>query len=470
MHFEWVKSAARSFRVRMVLWNAAAVATVGFATAIGLRFAIQAALMSEMDTVLHRDAEEIRLDLLQKFPGAEQSLFDDLTRKAQAHELHGWYVRLIDGDGRQLWASPHAPPQTPMVPGRNGLAIVNKGNYRVAEFVHRPASAATKELTVRVGSSLAPMQREMSRIDRYAILMSALVCVLSPVAGVWLAGTVIRPLDELLRRAELIGPNRLSERLNVRGVGDELDQLSITINRLLDRLAEYMRRRQDFLTNAAHELRTPLAAIRNTLEVALDRHRTVEQYEETLVRLTEECGALEMLVNQLLLLAEAENSPGKATRESLDWANVVRSATSMFEAAAEFKGVMLQAELTQGLLVRANRQHLRQVVNNLIDNAIKYTQHGGAVQVALRRREAEGMAELEVSDTGVGIREEDVSRVFERFFRGDKARQKEAGVGGTGLGLSICETLVASMGGTIHLESQLGRGTTVRVRLPVVVS
>ena len=268
----------------------------------------------------------------------------------------------------------------------------------------------------------------------------------------------------------MIGPNRLSERLTVRGVGDELDQLSTTINRLLERISDYMRQRQDFLTNAAHELRTPLAAIRSTIEVALDRHRTVEQYEETLVRLTEECGALELLVNQLLLLAEAENSPNTSAWESLDWANVVRSSVSMFEAAAEFKGVALEAELSQGLLVRANRTHLRQIVNNLIDNAIKYTPAGGRVRVTLRRMEAEGVAEFTVSDTGVGIKQDDVPRVFERFFRGDKARQKEAGVGGTGLGLSICQTLVVSMGGTVRLTSELGRGTTVVVRLPVVVS
>ncbi len=121
-------------------------------------------------------------------------------------------------------------------------------------------------------------------------------------------------------------------------------------------------------------------------------------------------------------------------------------------------------------MVRANRHHLRQVVNNLIDNAVKYTLPGGSVSVRLERREADDQAELIVEDTGIGIRDEDIPRVFERFFRADKARQKEAGVGGTGLGLSICEAVVVAHGGVISLDSQAGKGTRVSVRLPLVVS
>jgi len=154
----------------------------------------------------------------------------------------------------------------------------------------------------------------------------------------------------------------------------------------------------------------------------------------------------------------------------MDWAFVVRTAVAMFEAAAEFKGVRLTADVSSGLMVRANRNHLRQVVNNLIDNAVKYTLPGGSVTVRLRRLEAENQGELIVEDTGIGIPSDDVPRVFERFFRADKARHREAGVGGTGLGLSICESVVVAHGGIIGLESQRGQGTQVTVRLPLVVS
>lgn len=453
-----------------MLWNAVAVAVVGLATTLGLRFAIRAALLAELDAVLKNDAQEVLLDMRAKYPRASAALFDDLTRKAQAHELYGWYVRLIDHRATQIWASPHAPPQTPLVASPWGLAAVDKGDYRVVQFTFHEAGPAETPMTVRVGSSLSPFRREMTRIDRLALFVASLVCVLSPLTGYWVAGTVVRPLSQLTRKAEELRPNRLDDRLPIRGADDELDQLSLTINRLLDRLARHVRQRQDFLANAAHELRTPLAALRSTIEVTLDRDRSAAEYQEVLVRLTEECDSLEALVNQLLLLAETEMPRGAAVREPVDWALVVRTAVSMFEAAAEFKGVRLTAEIPSVLMVRANRYHLRQVVNNLIDNAVKYTLPGGAVKVDLRRLEPEHQGELIVEDTGIGINSEDVPRVFERFFRADKARHRDTGVGGTGLGLSICESVVVAHGGIIGLESRLGQGTKVTVRLPLVVS
>ncbi|MFO0867912.1 MAG: ATP-binding protein [Pirellulales bacterium] len=468
MPFARLKGAFRSFRARLILWNAIAVAVVGLATTLGVRFAIRSALLGELDAVLKQDAQEILLNLRDKYPQSADSLYEDLTRKSQAHELYGWYVRLIDEHGQQIWASSHAPPKTPLMPSPRLLSAVDKGEYRVVQFNFDSPSG--HQIVVRVGSSLSPFRRDMTRIDQLALFVATLVCVLSPLAGSWLASTVIRPLGELQRKADELRPNRLDERLPIRGTGDELDQLSRTINRLLDRLARHVRQRQDFLANAAHELRTPLAALRSTIEVALDRDRTAEEYQEVLVRLTSECESLGMLVNQLLLLAESETPADAVIREPLDWSFTVRSSVSMFEAAAEFKGVTLSSSIATGLMVRANRHHLRQVVNNLIDNAVKYTLPGGSVSVRLERREADDQAELIVEDTGIGIRDEDIPRVFERFFRADKARQKEAGVGGTGLGLSICEAVVVAHGGVISLDSQAGKGTRVSVRLPLVVS
>jgi signal transduction histidine kinase len=309
---------------------------------------------------------------------------------------------------------------------------------------------------------------------------------------------MIRPLTELTRRADELQPNRLATPLPLRGVSDELDLLSLTINRLLERLARYVGERQDYLSNAAHELRTPLAALRSTIEVTLDRDRTALEYQEVLVRLMEESESLESLVRQLLLLAESESPRQPVIRETLDWCEIARMAAAMFEAAAEVKGIRLQTQIDARMLVQANSHHLRQVVNNLLDNAVKYTPAGGVVRMTLRRVESptsldsghgvdgvrdypsesasesrphlHGWGELIVADTGIGIDGADVPRVFERFFRADRARQRDAGSGGSGLGLSICQSIVLAHGGTIHLRSQLGQGTTVTVQLPLSVS
>lgn len=504
-----VRHTAGSFRLRLMAWNAIGVAVVGLATTVTMRFLLSAALLADLDAVLKQDAQEILLDMQAKYPHDSKSFFDDIERKAQAHELLGWYLRLIDNDGRQIWANPDAPPQTPWIANEVGMRVADKNGYRLVQFSFR-RSESDPMVTVRIGSSLAPMRRAVSRFDRMALLISLGVLAVSPAVGYWLGSSMIRPLTDLTRRADELQPNRLETPLPVRGVGDELDQLSQTINRLLERLARYVGERQDYLSNAAHELRTPLAALRSAIEVTLDRDRTATEYQEVLVRLMEECESLESLVRQLLLLAESESPRQRVTRETLDWCGVARTAAAMFDAAAEVKGVRLETQIAARLLVQANSHHLRQVVNNLLDNALKYTPAGGVVRMTLRpvvpsetsrgdsrdggatpshagRGRAvnlEGSAvvadaihkqncewgELVVEDTGIGIDSADVPRVFERFFRADRARQKESGPGGSGLGLSICQAIVLAHGGSIELRSRLGQGTTVTVRLPLSVS
>jgi len=172
-------------------------------------------------------------------------------------------------------------------------------------------------------------------------------------------------------------------------------------------------------------------------------------------------------VNQLLVLAEIEGDSLAIHDECVRLDEVVRRSIDMFAPVAEFRGVDLQVEVSDETWIKGNRHHLRQVINNLIDNALKYTPPGGRVQVTLRNNSELAMACLTVSDTGAGIPPEDVSRVFERFFRSDKARQRDSGMRGTGLGLSICQAVVHGCGGEIKLTSTLGAGTTVTVDLPL---
>jgi signal transduction histidine kinase len=228
-----------------------------------------------------------------------------------------------------------------------------------------------------------------------------------------------------------------------------------------------LQERRDFLANAAHDLRTPLAAIRSSVEVALSSQRSCDEYQELLDGVIEEGAALETLVNQLLLLSEteAEGLKQRGTRFALD--EVVLKAIDMFEAVADAKGVRMLRQQVDHVLVEGNRQHLRQVLNNLLDNAIKFTSAGGQVTVTLRRADERRLAVLEVADTGIGISEAEVPRIFERFFRADNARRRETDHKGSGLGLSICRAVVETHNGRITATSQIGQGTTFVVTLPL---
>jgi heavy metal sensor kinase len=321
-----------------------------------------------------------------------------------------------------------------------------------------------------VGASLEFLQADMARIDRLVASAAGAVLLVAPLCGYWLAGRAIRPLAQIIRTTERLRPAKLDERLPLRGTGDELDQLSHTVNRLLDRIGLYLEEKRDFLANAAHELRTPLAAIRSSVEVALSSDRSLEEYGELLNELIDECAALEVLVNQLLLLAETDADRLRVHADRVALNDVVEKSVEMFQGAAEYRGITLIAGPLPEATVEGNRHHLRQVLNNLLDNAIKFTNGGGQICVQLQRNATIQQVVLRVADTGTGISDADLPHVFERFFRGDRSRQREGATRGTGLGLSICQAVVQSHGGQITLESTAGKGTTVTVSLPLVTN
>jgi len=252
----------------------------------------------------------------------------------------------------------------------------------------------------------------------------------------------------------------------LRGSGDELDQLSATLNGMLDRLAVHLEQQRAFVANAAHELRSPLTAMRTSLEVALERERSPAEYRELLADLIEECISLSNLINHLLLLAEGDagllHADGQVRLDEL-----VRRAADMFQGIAEQRGISLQVQLPHAVSIRGNRVHLREVIHNLLDNALKFTPERGTVSVEVNAPPGASRVQLFVRDTGSGIPPEDLPHVFERFYRADKSRQRTQPTGGSGLGLSICQAIVHAYGGEISLASTLGKGTTVTVSLPI---
>ena len=205
-------------------------------------------------------------------------------------------------------------------------------------------------------------------------------------SGYWLAGRATRPLATILQTTARLHPDNLSERLPLRGSGDELDRLSATINSMLDRLAAHLEQQRLFVANAAHELRSPLAAMRTSVEVALQRDRPAAEYRDLLADLVEQCAALSSLINSLLLLAEGDAGLLHADGEvRLD--QLATAAVDMFQGIAEQRGLELGARTSEPVRVRGNSVHWREVIHNLIDNALKFTpaggqRHGGGRRVA----------------------------------------------------------------------------------------
>ncbi len=261
----------------------------------------------------------------------------------------------------------------------------------------------------------------------------------------------------------------LDERLPIRNTGDELDQLSDAMNSMMDRIADYISKNHRLLANSAHELRTPLAALRSTAEVALASERSSDEYQRTILSIIGECKNLELLVNQLLLLAETENVAPRSL-PAVDLGELVSNACSMFEAVAEIRETQLDVCIDEAVYVHGNRMHFRQLINNLIDNALKFTPSGGRVSVELSVDRAGKQCRLRVADSGVGIAPTEMEKLFERFYRGDPKRRQAAPTRGTGLGLSVCKAVVESHGGTIEVSSEPSEGTCFTVILPLAAN
>jgi signal transduction histidine kinase len=299
------------------------------------------------------------------------------------------------------------------------------------------------------------------------LLAGAVLLILAPAVGYWLAGQVTSPLTRIIATTARLRADNPDDRLPLRRTGDELDQLSATINGLLDRIAADLAHSRDFVANAAHELRSPLTAIQSAVEIALNQERTPEEYGELLGEIAEVSNHLRVLVNQLLLLAESDSGPLNLKKDAVRLDHVVEKAVSMFQGVAEHEQIELTALRLAAVTVLGNEAHLRQVVNNLLDNAIKFNRPGGQVRVELRANAAAGEATLLVSDTGPGIAPEDLPRVFDRFYQVDKSRRRETHARGTGLGLSICQSIVRAHLGAIAAESTPGQGSRFTVVLPL---
>ena len=484
MSFARFRAWTRTLRVRLMLWDAAAVFLTVVAVLIGVREGVRYALLHEIDEVLLEDIDEIDLLLQERRPDEELTLQANLDRKARGHTHHVWFVQFFDKNGKATWSSVNTPAESESFANIPAEEAVSQFGFRVIRSL-LPKPTPDRRWVV-VGSSLLISNQDLARIDQLAFVIGAIALLLAPLGGYLLAAHAIQPIAEQTRTAARLRPTQLNERLPTRGSGDELDRLALTFNALLDRTAEYLQQKHDFLANAAHELRTPLAAIHSSVEVALNSDRSAEEYRELLADVIAETESLEMLVKQLLLLAEVDADRLKIHAESVRLDEVIRAACDMFQAAAESHGIRLEVKLSDDILVEGNRQHLRQVINNLIDNAIKYTAAKRAVPeaskgsieppladvitIALRRDANQQQALLVVEDHGISIGPEHLPHIFDRFYRADHSRTRVSAVTGTGLGLSICYAIITAHRGTITATSEFGQGSRFEVTLPLLAS
>lgn len=307
------------------------------------------------------------------------------------------------------------------------------------------------DVTIRMAIPLRPYEQTIARF-RVAILSAVPIALLVAAGGgYWLSGRVLRPVDRITREARAITPDDLAQRVAVPEPRDELRLLAETINAMLERIEKAFRRLVQFTADASHELRSPVALMRTTAEVALRRPRDDAGYREALQSVLTESERLSSMIEDLLLLARSDAGSDTIEMAPVDLAVPLRAAIARVDRSVRQK--------IESVIARGNAIALQQLFSLLLDNAVKYST--GEIEVSLCQRDNKAI--IDVRDRGIGIAPEEVPHVFERFYRADKARSS----GGTGLGLAIARRIAEIHGGTVTVASEPGAGSTFTVTLPL---
>ncbi len=313
---------------------------------------------------------------------------------------------------------------------------------------------------VQITQSLASMQEILQRLLITLLLSVPLLVAIAGFSGYFLAARALASIDRITRMARRISAEDLSARLNMSSIDDEVGRLAETFDAMLGRLDRAFRRERQFTSDASHELRTPLTAMHAILHMIRQKRRTPEEYERALADLADETDRLRNLTENLLQLARRETHP-LVSHEKIDLSILLHDLTYSLQPLAEEKGLSLVCDIPDGLSLIGDSDDLIRMFGNLLDNAIKFTEHGGVTVNANQERESSITVTIE--DTGIGIPAESLPYIFDRFYRVDQARARS----GTGLGLALASEIVRAHGGKIEIASEVGEGTRLMVTLPI---
>jgi len=330
---------------------------------------------------------------------------------------------------------------------------------------------------VQVASSLEDVEDALNTLFIILIITVPSALVLASLGGQFLANKALKPVDHITQTARLITSQNLNQRIKPLKVKDEISRLIETFNEMISRLDKSFQQIKQFSSDASHELKTPLTILKGEVEVALRKERAAQEYEQILRSNLEEINRMSTIVEDLLLLSKTEFEEVPLHKEHVHLTEILRDVVVQVTILAQAKQIHIHMSNSDGdITVLGDALRIRELLLNLIENGIKYTPERGSVSITLEtEKKPEGSAggpigfvKIIVSDTGIGIEKKDQEKIFDRFFRVDKARSREQG--GSGLGLSICKWIVEAHQGEISVESELGRGSSFIVKLPLFYS
>ncbi len=381
---------------------------------------------------------------------------------------NGAIFQVAQQDGSWIFRSqrfmvPQSPLPSPPSESMSFLTTnLDSQQYRIAQ---KSVSIDHQQFQISAAVPTEPFDQALDRFRLIEKRSLPLLVILASLLGYWLSGRALAPVNQIIESTEQIGLHNLSKRLEVPKAADELQRLTTTLNAMLERIEGSVKRVRQFTANASHDLRTPLSLIRTHAELALRRTRTETEYRESLARILTVSEETTQLIEALLTLARADAGAAQMHFAVLDLTPVIQKTGQQAAVLAQHKGLSFSSQLSsEAIYLRGDVATLERLLLAILENALKYTPSGGLVR--LRSNIVASKAVIEVTDTGVGISSEDLTRIFDRFYRADQARSRE--VPGAGLGLSIARWIAEMHDGRIEVESQVGMGSLFRIVLPVL--
>ncbi len=454
----------KSIRFRLTLWYTGVLALALLAFG-GLSWvAVREVLRHAVNDVLEDRVQGVRRFMENQIGSLSVEEIRDEFKEHSVLGPGGDLFQVCDARGVWLYRSAsledasvpiELPGQLPAT-GRKDDGIYKRSNLRLFS---KPVQVLGQNYTVQVAVQTGEIEEGLAGYRWVLLLLIPAILLVASLGGWWLSGRALAPVDDLTATARNIGERNLSQRLPVPPTNDELARLSTTLNQMLDRIENGFRRIAEFTADASHELRTPVALMRTTAELALRKPREAGEYREALREVLSESERTTALIENLLTLARADAGRAQLDLATVDLAELLHEVSEQATKLVTLKGQQFRYEAPDvPLSVHADSAALRRLFLILLDNAVKYSHDGG--KIALVATAQSGRIQVEVVDDGIGISEADLPKIFERFYRADKSRNRDSG--GAGLGLSLAKWIAEAHDAELTVTSKPGSGSAFR--------
>lgn len=384
-----------------------------------------------------------------------------------AEKLSGHYYQIVSAEGKVLVRSPSLAKADAAMPviqpegAAQDFRSVTGPNGVPMRMISRTFNFSIGRLTFQAGDSLEDTYELLSSFRNIVLALFPAVFIICGFGVFVMTGFALRSIKTFSAKVGQITEESLSERIEERGAPAELKPLAASFNRMLGRLEESFAKQKQFLSDASHELRTPTSIIKSFCDVTLSRDRQSADYRESIKKIGDTVNRMCDIINRILVISRMDTKTILFKPVRMDLRDIMRDVLKLIEPSAVNKGVVIKLN-GPSVTVKGDREGLTEVFTNIVENAIKYNRPQGKVDIDIS--ESQGGAVVVVEDTGIGIPEGETEKIFDRFYRVDASRGVTVG---SGLGLSIVRTIVEAHGGRVEVKSEVGKGTTFTVHIPV---